>query len=74
MRMQPFPASAGMQSNRHATPFTSPTPHCTPRPPQEVAAYEATLARLEAEGLRPLEERTFQARLAEAEAEAQRER
>lgn len=41
---------------------------------QEVAAYEAALARLEAEGLCPLEERTFQARLAEAEAEAQHER
>ncbi|KAL4458034.1 hypothetical protein ABPG75_012899 [Micractinium tetrahymenae] len=41
---------------------------------QEVAAYEAALSRLEAEGPRPLEERAFQARLAEAEAEAQRER
>lgn len=51
-------------------------PKAHPRPPraQEVAAYEAALARLEAEGVRPLEEQAFQARLAEAEAEAQHER
>lgn len=53
----------------------------TARPPlfahiisQEVAAYEAALARLEAEGLRPLDERTFQQQLGAAQAEVAGER
>lgn len=41
---------------------------------QEVAAYEAALARLEAEGLRPLDERTFQQQLGAAQAEVAGER
>ena len=41
---------------------------------QEVAAYEAALARLEAEGVRPLEEAAFQQQVAQAQEELRRER
>ncbi|PRW18412.1 beclin 1 [Chlorella sorokiniana] len=41
---------------------------------QEVAAYEAALARLEAEGLQPLDDRTFQQQLGAAQAEVAGER
>lgn len=51
---------------------------CPSAPPlccrQEVAAYEAALTRLEGEGLKPLDERTFQQQLAAAQAEVAGER
>lgn len=39
-----------------------------------MAAYEAALTRLEGEGLKPLDERTFQQQLAAAQAEVAGER
>ncbi len=72
-----MPEVLGKPSALHGSPSCHPRSSCSSLPmvpAQEVAAYEAALERLEAEGLHPLDDRTFQQQLGAAQAEVAGER